>query len=138
MLKYLWQAEFEDGKHIDQPENDRYSKYNPEAAYNPSAFRDILDYEKTSPLAHFILCEYGDPHGTKYGIDLHKGEFYINGNFISLERPLEELHDRQLIYFRTMRANMVTHEQGVYAYNFGYKGKDKNGKVVEKVITING
>lgn len=138
MFHYLWLAIFDDNHRIEQPADDRYSKHDDTKDYNPSSFRDILDYEKTSPLAHFILCEYGDPHGTKYGIDLHKGEFYINGNFISLERPLEELHDRQLIYFRTMRANMVTHEQGVYAYNFGYKGKDKNGKVVEKVITING
>lgn len=137
MLKYLWQAEFEDGKHIDQPENDRYSKYNPEAAYNPSAFRDILDYEKISPLRSFTLRSH-DSLGKVYGVDLKTGEFFIEGAMIKLERPLEELRNRRLIYFRTMRANMVTHEQGVYAYNFGYKGKDKNGKVVEKVITING
>lgn len=137
MLKYLWIAEFDDGKHINQPEDDRYSKFNPEADYNPSAFRDILDYEKISPLRFFTLRS-SIFHDKIYGVDLKTGEFLIEGAMIKLERPLEELRDRQLIYFRTMRANMVTHEQGVYAYNFGYKGKDKDGKVVEKVITING
>ena len=41
---YLWRAEFSNGKKITQDPEDLYSKHNSKAEYNPSSFRDFLDY----------------------------------------------------------------------------------------------
>ena len=42
-MKYKWVARFKK-KTISQPSDDRYSKYDPKSEYNPSSFRDFLDY----------------------------------------------------------------------------------------------
>ena len=42
-MKYKWIANFKK-KAIIQPDDDRYSKYDPEAEWNPSSFRDFQDY----------------------------------------------------------------------------------------------
>lgn len=138
MFKYRWTAEFEDASFITQPEDDRYSKHDDNAEWNPSSFRDIQEHDGI--LRYFSLFNKSQD---TYTIDLYTGIFTVvkNGDCstemeFSLERPLEELSDRELIYFRTMRMNMQTGEQYIHAYNFGYKGKDKDGNVVEKVITV--
>lgn len=136
-LKYLWRARFENGGAIDQPEDDRYSKHDDEAEHNPSAFRDILDYEKVSPLVWFELNGVGMEE-KDYAVNLVHGVFVIDGNAIYLEQPNEELRDRKLIYFRTMRKNLMTGEVECVAYNYGYEGKDDKGRVIKKVVTING
>lgn len=137
MLKYLWQARFANDGVISQPEDDRYSRHDDKAEHNPSAFRDILDYqEKTDiPLVQFSLHSR---EGEIYAVNILTGEFFINGSVIMLEQPLEELKDRKLIYYRTRRADMITREQYVQAYNFGYEGKHpESGRIVKKVVTIN-
>lgn len=133
MFKYLWQARFKDGHVIKQPPDDRYSKHVDGAEYNPSAFRDIVEYLDKSPMVMFSL----ENDREACAVNLEDGEFFINGTVLKLERPLEELVDRQVIYFRTMRIDNKTNRQIVYAYNFGYKGTDpESGKVIEKIITI--
>ena len=134
MLKYLWRAKFANDGVISQPEDDRYSKHDDKAEHNPSAFRDILDYEKVSPLAIFSL--HGR-NGEIYAVNLFSGEFFINGTSIWLDQPAEELLDRKLIYFRTQRADLQSGEQYTYAYNFGYEGKHpESGKIVKRIVTI--
>ena len=48
-FKYLWSARFANGHTITQHPQDLYSKHNPESAYNPSSFRDFLDYAEKHP-----------------------------------------------------------------------------------------
>lgn len=136
MFKYHWEATFKDGHMITQPADDRYSKHDDKAEHNPSAFRDILDYLEQSPLEFFALV--GQDRQI-FAVSLETGEFFVNGTTFYLDQPLEELQDRKLIYFRTNRMNMQTHEQYVHAFNFGYEGKHpESGKIVKKVITIHG
>ena len=132
MLKYLWTAIFEDGHRIDQPIDDHYSKHDPSQAHNPSSFRDILDYQEKSPVIEFSL----NSDTAHYGVNIKTGEFNIQDTIIHLEQPLLNLADRKLIYYRTMRYDMITKERTIYAYNFGYEGKDCDGKIIKKVITI--
>ena len=134
MLKYLWEATFKDGTMISQPSDDRYSKHDDTAEHNPSAFRDLLDHQEVSPLEFFALV--GQDRQI-YAVSLDTGEFFVNGTTFMLDQPLEELKDRKLIYFRTNRMNMQTHEQYTHAFNFGYEGKHPDsGKIVKKVVTI--
>lgn len=136
-LVYLWSAVFKDGHCIIQPEDDRYSKYDPSKEYNPSAFRDVLDYSKKSPLESFGLFNKHIPTKS-VNLTLKDGRFTTgNGDSFKLEAVGEELVDRQVIYYRTMQYGMKSGEQRVMSYNIGYKGKDNaTGKVIEKVITI--
>lgn len=134
MLKYLWEATFLDGHTITQPADDRYSKHDDKAEHNPSAFRDILDYQKKSPLAFFALIGQEKPN--IYTVSIVNGGFYVNNATFSLEQSPLELKDRKLIYFRTQQANLQTGEVQTKSYNFGYEGKDSNGKTVKKVMTI--
>lgn len=136
-LVYLWSAVFENGHCITQPEDDRYSKHDPSNSYNPSAFRDVLDYSKKSPLKSFGLINKYIPTKS-INLTLDDGKFITgNGDSFKLEAVGEELADRQIIYYRTMQYDMNSGVQRVMSYNIGYKGKDKaTGKVIEKVITI--
>lgn len=134
MLKYQFEATFKDGHTLRQPLDDRYSKHNDKAEHNPSAFRDILDYQQVSPLLMFALVGHDRQI---YAVNLENGEFFVNGTVFMLDQPLEELADRKLIYFRTQRANLQTGEQHTHAYNFGYEGKHpESGKIVKRIITI--
>lgn len=135
MFYYLWTAIFADGTKIHQPSDDRYSKHDDTAEYNPSAFRDILDKQQESELIGFELKSVDGLHVCFLNMQSHS--FVIDSNRIWLERPGEELTDIKLIYFRTMESSNINPEPRVLAYNFGYAGKDVNsGKIVEKVITI--
>lgn len=134
MFKYLFTAKYEDGHEVVQPADDRYSMHDDAAEHNPSAFRDVLDYMKVSPLKSFILRGTTPPE--IFAVDLRSGEFFMNGTLFMLDQPLEELTDRKVIYFRTMRMDMQTGKKYIYAYNFGYEGKDADGKVIKKVITV--
>lgn len=134
MLKYLWEAAYKDGHKIQQPLDDKYSKHDNSAEYNPSSFRDLLDYCEQSPLRFFALIGHDKQ---VYAVNLETGEFFFNGTIFMLDQPLEELENRKIIYYRTHRMNIETGEQYTYAYNFGYEGKHpKSGKIVKRIITI--
>ncbi len=138
-LKYLWTAAFEDGHIISQPADDRYSKHDDTAEWNPSAFRDVQEYSE-SPLSAFALSFVGKPNDG-FSVFLRNGLFFIDADFMSkffkLEKPGEDIINRKLIYYRTRTANMVTGEQKIESYTFGYQGFNKTtGKTVEKTITI--
>lgn len=133
MFKYLWEATFNDDHMISQPADDRYSKHDDTAEHNPSAFRDLLDYQETSPLQTFALV--GQDRQI-YAVSLQTGEFFVNGTTFMLDQPLEELTDRKLIYFRTKRMDMQTQEQYTHSFSFGYEGTNTKGKREQKMITI--
>lgn len=138
-LKYLWSALFDDGYTLRQPSDDRYSRHDDTADHNPSAFRDILDYPAN------IITFYLGNKSLIYYVNLLSGEFAIGTegavlNSFSMEE--EPLTDRKLIYFREMHQefnmNMEGGEPYVNRYCMGYEGKDKDGKVIKKVMYING
>lgn len=136
MFKYMFEATFTDGHKITQHPEDRYSKHEEGADHNFSSFTDVLDYLKHTPLQFFALL---GQNGEIYAVSLETGEFFVNGTTIYLDQPLEELENRKLIYFRTNRMNMQTHDHYVHAFNLGYEGKHPvSGKIVKKVITIHG
>jgi len=127
----LWEAFFNDGHSIQQPADDRYSKHDDSSGYNPSAFRDIQDYEKKAALTIFIL---GDVQ-----VSLSEGFFIINGVPVFLED--EPLTDRKLIYYRVMETSWtdgLQTEPKILKYAVGYEGKNSKGKVEKKVIYIDG
>ena len=43
-LDWKWEARFLDGKVITQPDDDKYSKHDDSKEWNPSSYRDFLDY----------------------------------------------------------------------------------------------
>lgn len=134
MLKYLWEASYKDGNYIRQPLDDKYSRHVEGAEHNPSSFRDLLDYEATSPLVMFALIGHDRQ---VYAVNIETGEFFVNGTTFMLDQPLEELLDRKVIYYRTQRMDLQTGQQYTYAYNFGYEGKHpESGKIVKRIITI--
>ena len=133
MLKYLFEATFKDGHMIRQPFDDKYSKHQEGAEHNFSAFTDVLDYMKTSPIDTFALVGHDRQ---VFAVNLESGQFFMNGTVFMLDQPLEELTDRKLIYYRTMRQDMQTGDKYIYAYNFGYEGTNTKGKREQKVVTV--
>lgn len=146
-LKYLWSALYKDGHTIDQPVDDRYSQHDDNAEYNPSSFRDLLDYEAVSPLASFALFNPLDEDDS-WSVDLVTGTFVRgkSGTVFYLEQASQiPLTDRKLHYQRVVRKNTVISNRGevveegdpyVAGYEFGYVGKDREGKSVSKFVSI--
>lgn len=135
-LKYLWTAVFYDGTSMTQPQDDKYSKHDDSKEYNPSSFRDVIEYSEKSPIWAFIISNPDDENDF-YGVRLADGMFCAGGKEFALDKQDEKIVDKQIIYYRTMQANMQTGEQRCVAYNIGYKGKDlATGRVTEKVITV--
>lgn len=153
-LKYLWTGYFDDGKVLEQPEDDRYSKHDDAADHNPTAFRDLLDYCSKANLIYFDIND-----GTfAYGVDLPTGNFGINGTWFNIEDQDEPLSDRKIVFWREVlkkthisrektgeqnekgedlyRDVIVEDEPYVNAYYFGYKGKNAKGKEVVKTIRV--
>lgn len=137
-LKYLWTAWFVDAHMIEQPANDQYSKHIEGAEHNPSAFRDVLDYERVSPIKWFAL----EGAGKWYSIDLCSGLFAATSDdgteaHFSLEDT--PLSNRKLIFFRQVQMQTidgVPQPPKVARYCLGYEGKNAEGKVEKKVIYI--
>lgn len=142
-LPFLWQAEFEDGTDIYQPANDMYSKHDPNKPTNPSAFKDILDHQKISPLKYFTLHERS--RGSMYGVCLRTGVFSIEPYQVgvsaefSLEDQDEPLTDRKLIFYREVirQRTLGGEETNKFGRFFmGYEGLNSSGKRVKKVISV--
>lgn len=135
-LEYLWTAYFEDETVIEQPEDDRYSKHDPNSEWNPSAYRDVLD-KIESGVAVDLFVLVGD--GTVHTLDLVHGKFTIDGTEIELENDCR--NPRKLIYYRTVEKDYIDGietDARITAYSFGYEYKDDKGRVQKKVITLNG
>lgn len=136
MFYYEWSAMFDDGTVITQPQDDKYSKHDDSLEHNPSSFQDILDKLEESPLASFSLKSVDGAYS--HILDMTTRVFTINGSDVHLERPGEDLQDIKLIYYRSMEQRPDEEKPRVVSYNFGYFGKDANGRNVEKVVTIYG
>lgn len=152
-LKYLFEAEFEDGSIFEQPLDNRHpEKYDESATYNPSAFTYVQENE--DKIVKFSLV--GDGH--RYSVDLITGAFSVDGNefYIHDQFDYPENNDLQLIYFReTVKQFDQTHtvqEDGsvsseesetrhfVNRFFIGWKyykpGKDGNDVKVERTLAV--
>ena len=146
-LKYLWRASFKK-KNILQHPQDLYSKYDPEAEYNPSSFRDFQEYfdEHKDELESFGLWSDKDCYlvdFTKTGYPeirmLRKGKNWASDKTIILHREKRPLTNVRVIYYRNMEATIVdgvVGEPRVLSYTLGYQGIDKNGNNRQKTITV--
>lgn len=137
-LKYLWSGIFANGTVIDQPKNDLYSKHDPDAEWNPSAFRDLQDYQdNVCTLKIFQLDSY-DHH---VSVNLLTGEWFMDDKrFFMDENDINS--ERKLIYYRTMQRynndGVWDDEPVVVSFTIGYEYKDSKNKTHKRTITIDG
>ena len=150
-LNWLWEACFYDensGKeavYIVQPPDDRYSKHNDSAEWNPSSYRDFLDYFKChkDELRYFKLEK---DSGNEYVVvDFSNDSPYIckcrkvGEDFKYYYEPTTEgVTDAQPIYYREMQntsVNGVFGEPECIAYVVGFQGK-KDGKNYQQVVRV--
>ena len=140
-LEWRWQAVFyndkldgDDAVFITQPEDDRYSKHDDNADWNPSAYRDFLDYfnEHKEELKEFRLF---NKNGPAVVVDFHDRKHpFIRGE----ARMFDRVEDSQPIYYRKMENTVVNGRFGeprVRAYVVGFQGK-VNGKNVQQTVEV--
>lgn len=145
-FKYLWGARFANGHIITQHPQDLYSKHNPESAYNPSSFRDFLDYVESHPdvpLVEFKLSNkdkaytisfeqpsrpviYYDENN-KYGIPTKHYEWFKCKRDLTNVRP---------IYYRHMEMDVMTGKKRLLHYIIGFQGNESNGGNYKKEINV--
>lgn len=134
-LKFLWTAVFKDGTIIIQPEDDRYSKHDDAAEWNPSAFRDVQD-KGLENVAVFGMSNEKEV----YAVNLELGQFSVGDQLFSLE--LEPLQKRKLVFLREVLQHQVLGEDAgapyVNRYILGYEGKNSHNKTEKKFIYVNG
>lgn len=146
-LKYRWVALFKK-KMIKQPLDDRYSKHDPTAEWNPSSFRDFQDYfdERQNELELFHLisedADYAvdltDPGKPKI-LETKRGSHWGADKTAILHREKRPLSDIRIIYYRKMELKVINGQAScpeVVGYVLGYQGTDKNGNNRQKVITV--
>lgn len=139
-FNWLWHAHFSDGKVIVQPEDDKYSKHDDNKDWNPSSFRDFLDYfnENRDKLTSFGLVNREKRQAVLVRFDRDEISMfsYKDGDLdvTPIKKETERLVDAQPIYYRRMQnkaVNGVFGEPEVLSYTIGYQGRDKNGKNVK-------
>ena len=145
-FKYLWRAVFQK-KTITQHPEDKYSRYNPDAEWNPSSFRDFQNYfdGHSGELISFELVG----KDATYTVDLTRPwcpMIYVDerGRWGSekhtlIHREKRPLRDVRIIYYRNMEAKVVDGvfgEPRVLRYVIGYQGLDENGNSRKKMITV--
>lgn len=123
--RYKWQAIFGDGTRITQPDNDRYSKYDPTKEHNPSAFRDVEDKREKTPLVAFVLRDITDDSQAVL-LDLEARIFYVNNMPLKLAGDEQFIYDMNckpagLIYYRTMEQKMSSGSKPIVkSHTIGY------------------
>lgn len=146
-MRYRWIAIFKD-RIIQQPEDDKYSKYNPDAEWNPSSFRDFQDYfdEHNNELVSFGI--WGDDKAyvvhfpsdcEPYIEEVIKGDNWGGDKFAIVHRENEPLSDIRVIYYRRMELEIKGCDVGsprVLGYCIGYQGIDKNGNNRQKILDV--
>lgn len=145
-FKYLWRAEFDNGHVIKQDPDDLYSKHNPKAEYNPSSFRDFLEYQEQHPDAKLVkFCLFNDSicytvsfvkknrpsitydETNRYGFPVKHHDWYNSKRDLSDARP---------IYFRRMALDVLTGKKELLYYAIGFQGNEANGRNFQKIIKV--
>jgi hypothetical protein len=133
-LKYLWNAYFHDGYIIMQPPDDRYSKHDDNAEWNPSSFRDILEYG--GELTLFTLCDAR--RNVVAAVNLKDGTIQHLGKQVHSTASTEP---KKLVYYREVDVDYVDgvfSDSNIAAYCVGYEYKNKDGKNIQRIIRIDG
>ncbi len=138
-LKYLFSAKFADGVVIDQTPEDKGK------VEGTSEFTDILERAKTVKLNEFYLAEVKEDKsiGVIVGVSLINGYFLINGvelfPYTTMPKPLE-LTDFEIVFYRKhlrhIRQSDLVEIGHEVVYQFGWKAKDKDGHVVQRIFEI--
>lgn len=145
-FKYLWRAVFLK-KTITQHPEDKYSRHNPDAEWNPSSFRDFQNYFNKHP-KELISFELVGKEAT-YTVDLtrpwcpiiyadERGKWGSEKHTL-IHREKRPLRDVRIIYYRNMETTIVDGvfgEPRVLSYVIGYQGLDENGNSRKKMITV--
>lgn len=146
-LKYRWVALFKK-KMIKQPLDDKYSKHDPTAEWNPSSFRDFQDYfdEHQNELEQFSLWSDDDMYMVDLTREGHpvikrmvKGKNWACDKVDIMSREKRKLSDVRIIYYRKMELKVINGQASspeVVGYVLGYQGIDKNGNNRQKTITV--
>jgi hypothetical protein len=121
MLKYLFTAHFEDGTIYEQGQDDK-SINNPEK----SAFFDVLELEKQSPLTRFELHGEKDIYGVPFQI--------MNRPDISEHLALSNI---RLIYFRRITKTIFGPPVETINFNFGWQANDFTGQNIKQILILN-
>lgn len=143
---YLWRAEFSNGKKITQDPEDLYSKHDNKAEYNPSSFRDFLDYQEEHPNVRLVkFCIFNNDktytvsfenpkrpviyydENNRYGIPTKHYEWF------KCKRDLENVRP---IYYRRMEKNLQTQETKILHYVIGFQGNEENGNNFKKELKV--
>lgn len=136
-LNYLFSAFFADGAIISQEQDDASKTQE-----GKSAFTDVLEKSKESELEQFSLVGRTEESDIVIIIDLNRGRFYFNGIDVSLEDRDYPLTNRKVIYFREVLQHTTANEGTQPAYVnrtfVGYEGKDSKGRVIKRIINLNG
>ena len=145
-FKYLWRANFLKKSIVQHPE-DKYSRYDPDAEWNPSSFKDFQNYfdGHCGELISFELVGMDKV----YTVDLTRAWCPIiysdeRGRWGSekhtlIHREKRPLTNVRIIYYRNMETtieNGVVGEPRVVSYTLGYQGLDGKGNCRKKVITV--
>lgn len=145
-FKYLWKAEFDNGHIIKQDPDDRYSKHDPKADYNPSSFRDFLEYQEQNPDAKLVkFCLYNQTsvytlslanpkrpviyydETNRYGFPVKHHEWY------KCKRNLDNV---RVIYYRRMALDMIKQTKELLYYVIGFQGNEENGRNFQKEVRV--
>ena len=132
MLKhfnYLWTGYFNNGHIIEQPEDDKYSKHDDNSEYNPSSFRDLLEYTE-SKLVLFKLKS----KDKEISVNLITGDITINDVVFTTN----DVVNPKLIYYRDIEKDFINGQpvdERIVAYNVGYEYLI-NGKNKQNIIRI--
>lgn len=146
LFAYLWEAKFANGHIVRQHPQDLYSKHNPKSDYNPSSFRDFLDYvgkHPDVPVVYFKLANkeksytvsFENPKRpiiyydeiNKYGIPTKHYEWFRCKRDLTNVRP---------IYFRRMEMDVMTGEKRVLHFVIGFQGNETNGNNYQKTVNV--
>ena len=146
LFAYLWEAKFANGHIVRQHPQDLYSKHNPKSDYNPSSFRDFLDYVEKHPdvpVVYFKLANkeksytvsFENPKRpivyydeiNKYGIPTKHYEWFRCKRDLTNVRP---------IYFRRMEMDVMTGEKRVLHFVIGFQGNEANGNNYQKTVNV--
>ena len=144
-FKYLWSARFANGHTITQHSQDLYSKHNPESAYNPSSFRDFLDYVEKHPdvpVIDFTLFDKEKTH--KIVINTvrpvitydERNRYGISTKHCELFRCKRDLKNIRPIYYRRMEMDVMTGEKRCLGFVIGFQGNESNGSNYKKEINV--
>ena len=142
-FNWLWQAVFinknlQDDNFviITQPEDDRYSKHDDNAKWNPSSYRDFLDYFKDHRDELYQFRLFNKETNEQVVVDFSDmNRPYIVGEKI----PEKRLLNVQPIYYRKMENVVVNGEFGeprLSCYVVGFQGNLNNGDNFQQTVAV--